>query len=350
MIPNIAWWGNCCRHPGFRSKSMRRASEIKLSDGLNEFFLVGQRQGRRLSAASRLTWESQNAASPLRGEAESGRARRAGSWRRRSGGEGGERSIPGRARRNRQPNGDSENPASISFRSGGPAPRWRKVPPPDSGAGRDSGEGRVRSFTDETRDGEGRGQDIGQEGGLGAVGATEPGRAFYTVPSLVGIATFGITAAPGAQVPGGRVDLEIARQAEAAIGQGQADTDEIPQVWRGLAVRAGRGIGGWSQDLHSGRAWGDEEVGLGRVKATLTADPFAIMALIIVAVEGEPITKGAEGVTQSVIAAFETRQWVIILLVMAYINRAKRMQVVMDKAQDIIKDFPRIADDFANLE
>jgi hypothetical protein len=104
---------------GFRSKSTRRASKIKLADGLNEFFVGGPRQGRRLSAASRLTWKSQNAASPLRGEAESGRAQSEGSLWRRSDAKWGERSITRRVRRNRQPNGDSENPTSISFRSGG---------------------------------------------------------------------------------------------------------------------------------------------------------------------------------------------------------------------------------------
>jgi hypothetical protein len=103
---------------GFR-KSTRRASKIKLGEGLNEFFLVGQRQGGRLSAASWLTGKSQNAASPLRGEAESGRAQSAGSLLRRSAAEWGERPIPRRAGRNRQPNGDSENPDSISFRSRG---------------------------------------------------------------------------------------------------------------------------------------------------------------------------------------------------------------------------------------
>ena len=104
---------------GFRSKSARRASKIKLADGLNEFFLGGQRQGGRLSAASQLMGKSQNAASPLRSEAESGRARRGSSRWRRSDAKWGERSITRRVRRNRQPNGDSENPTSISFRSGG---------------------------------------------------------------------------------------------------------------------------------------------------------------------------------------------------------------------------------------
>ena len=68
------------------------------------------------------------------------------------------------------------------------------------------------------------------------------------------------------------------------------------------------------------------------------------------AVEGEPIAKGAEGIAQGVIAAFEARQRIIILLVMAHVNRAERMEVVMDKAQDVVKAFARIADDLANLE
>jgi len=221
---------------------------------------------------------------------------------------------------------------------------------PDSGAGRDRGGGGVCSLTDETRNGERRGQEVGQDGRLGAVGATEPGRAFHATPSLVGIATFGIAAASGAQGPGGRLDFEIARQAEAAIGQGPADADEIPQVGRGRAVRTGGGIGGGSWDLRRRRPVGDQDVGMGRVKARLAANPFAIAALIIVAVEGERIAKGAERIAQGVIAAFETRQRVIILLVMAHLNRAERMEVIMDKAQDIVKAFARIADDLANLE
>jgi hypothetical protein len=69
-----------------------------------------------------------------------------------------------------------------------------------------------------------------------------------------------------------------------------------------------------------------------------------------VAVEGEPIAKGAERIAQGIIAAFETRQRVIILLVMAHLNRAERTQVIMDEAQDIVKAFARITDDLANLE
>src|SRR5574340_185857 len=84
--------------------------------------------------------------------------------------------------------------------------------------------------------------------------------------------------------------------------------------------------------------------------ATLPADPFAITALVIVTIEGEPIAKGAQGRPQCVIAAFETRQWVSILLVMAHVNRAQRMQIVMDKAQDLVEAFPGIADHLANLE
>jgi len=86
---------------------------------LNEFFLGGQSQGGQFSAASRLTWKSQTAASPLRSEAESGRAQSAGSLWRRSDAKWGERPITRRAERNHQPDGDSENAASISFRSGG---------------------------------------------------------------------------------------------------------------------------------------------------------------------------------------------------------------------------------------
>jgi hypothetical protein len=82
------------------------------------------------------------------------------------------------------------------------------------------------------------------------------------------------------------------------------------------------------------------------VKASQAADPLAIPALVIVAVEGVAIAKGAHGIAHGIIAAFETRQRVIILLVMAHVNRAEGMQVVMDKTQDLVKAFTRIADDF----
>jgi hypothetical protein len=35
---------------------------------------------------------------------------------------------------------------------------------------------------------------------------------------------------------------------------------------------------------------------------------------------------------------------------MAHLNRAQRMQVIMDEAQDVVKAFARIADHFAYLE
>ena len=102
-----------------------------------------------------------------------------------------------------------------------------------------------------------------------------------------------------------RRSAEIARQAEAAIGQGQ-------------------------------------------VQATLAANPFAIAAFVIVAVEGEPIAEEAEWIAQGVIAPFETRQRVSILFVMAHVNRTQRMQVVMDEAQDVIIALTRIADHLAS--
>ena len=67
-------------------------------------------------------------------------------------------------------------------------------------------------------------------------------------------------------------------------------------------------------------------------------------------VESEAIAKGAQGIAQRVIAAFETSQRVIVLFMMAHLDRAERLEVIMDKAQDIVKAFARIADDLANLE
>jgi hypothetical protein len=284
------------------------SSKMARADGVNEFCISGQSQGGPCSAASRLRGKCENAVSQLGGAAGSGQAQRVGSLRRRSDAKWSERSITRRATRTRKPSAQwRQRERGQVLHSGRGASTTTEVLPPHSGARQDGGRGRVRGLPDETRDGERRGQDVGQEGRLGAIGATEPGRAFYAASRLVGIATFGITAATRAQVPGGRLDLEIARQAEAAIGQGQANADEIPQVGRRLAVRAGRRIGGWSRDLRRGRPFSDEDVGVGCVKATLTADPFAIAAFVIVAVESEPITKGTQGIAQGVIAAFEAR-------------------------------------------
>jgi len=132
------------------------------------------------------------------------------------------------------------------------------------------------------------------------------------------------------------------RQADIAIGQGQADA----QVWSRFAVGARRRVRGRSRNTRVGEQALDEEVRLGSVKASQAADPLAIPALVIVAVEGVAIAKGAHGIAHGIIAAFETRQRVIILLVMAHVNRAEGMQVVMDKTQDLVKVFTRIADDF----
>jgi hypothetical protein len=104
-------------------------SMIELGNGLNEFFIVSPSQGGRFSAASRQMGKQQNAASPRRGEAESGRAYRAGSRRRRGGAEWSERPIIRRAGRNRPPNGDRENADRMSFRPGaGPRGRDKGCP------------------------------------------------------------------------------------------------------------------------------------------------------------------------------------------------------------------------------
>ena len=90
-------------------------------DGLNEFFISGQSQGRRFSAASWFRGKCENAASPLRGEAACNGAHRESSTRHGGHAGRGEQPVTRRARRNRLSSGDSgaEHKMSIEFRDRG---------------------------------------------------------------------------------------------------------------------------------------------------------------------------------------------------------------------------------------
>ena len=82
-----------------------------------------------------------------------------------------------------------------------------------------SGAGGSSSLPDKTNQVEGVGQDVTQVVGFGAVVEAEPGRALEMAAGLVGVATLGIALAADAQLPGGGIELEVAGEAQAAIGQ-----------------------------------------------------------------------------------------------------------------------------------
>ena len=84
-------------------------------------------------------------------------------------------------------------------------------------------------FTDEARDVKRTGEDVSQDGSLGAVGLAEPRGAFHAVASLAGIATLGVAEATDTQLPGRGSNLEIASQTEFAIGKAAIDPDQVTE-------------------------------------------------------------------------------------------------------------------------
>lgn len=96
------------------------------------------------------------------------------------------------------------------------------------------------SLPDEAGDIEDIGQDVGQDGSLGAVGPAEPGGAFHSPPGLVGIAALGVTLASHAQFPGRGAHLEVTGQADVAIGEGDVHGGQVAQGVR-ILVGAVRG-------------------------------------------------------------------------------------------------------------
>ena len=77
-------------------------------------------------------------------------------------------------------------------------------------------------LSDKTCDIEGVSQDVAEIVGLGAVGKAEPGGTLESMPRLIGVAGLSITLAALTDVPGGGADLEIACEADVAVGKGEA--------------------------------------------------------------------------------------------------------------------------------
>ena len=119
-------------------------------------------------------------------------------------------------------------------------------------------------FLDEASEVEEDGKGVANEGGLGGIVQAEVRRALEAEASLGGIAGFSIGLSADAEMPEVRIDLDIASQANGAIGEGKTDGKGHAEGMNRNGERAG------------GKRWlaGDGDVGLGLVQALAAADPF----------------------------------------------------------------------------
>ena len=134
------------------------------------------------------------------------------------------------------------------------------MPPPESGIDWGSASRGNGRLANQASDVAGAGEDVGEDGGLGAVVLAVPRGALDATTPLVGVATLGITQPSDAQFPSGGIDLEVAGKTDVAIGQGTIDDDSAAKRCIGLLVGAiGRdegknslGIRGWITDKDIG--------------------------------------------------------------------------------------------------
>ena len=99
------------------------------------------------------------------------------------------------------------------------------MPPPESGIGWGISSGSKGCLTDQAGEVAGAGEDIGQDGGFGAVGQAVPGGVFDATAPLIGVAALSVAQAPDAQFPRGRADLEVTSETDIAIWEGTIDDD-----------------------------------------------------------------------------------------------------------------------------
>jgi hypothetical protein len=90
------------------------------------------------------------------------------------------------------------------------------------------------------------------------------------------------------------------------------------------------------------------DVRLALVATALTTDPFAVVASIVMAVEGEGVAMWTEGRTLGIIAAFETGGGIVVDLVTSLGQQAQSTQVLVDISQDFVESLSRIAGHFAD--
>ena len=83
-------------------------------------------------------------------------------------------------------------------------------------------------------------------------------------------------------------------------------------------------------------------------QATLAADPLAVASAVVVTVEVEAIAVGAEGVAGGIIAMLQAGKRVFVSGVVAELDGAQSLQVVVGKEEDIVEALTGIADHFAD--
>jgi hypothetical protein len=188
-----------------------------------------------------------------------------------------------------------------------------------------------------------QGKSIADQNSFSGVVETEPGGTFHAPMLLGGVAAFGITLSPHAQLPGIGIDLGIASQADTAIRQGKANGEGIAEGVVRSSKRAGSIRG-------SDRGKSDRDIRKGLVGALVAAQPLGGLAMIIVTVAGEAITERAKRIAKRVIAAFDTSKRQVITVMVAQANSAQCMQFVVNKGEYLVMAFSGIAQEFTDRE
>lgn len=223
------------------------------------------------------------------------------------------------------------------------------VPPPESGIGRGSACSSNGRLANQTGDIAGAGENVGEDGGLGAVGLAVPGGMFHATTPLVGVAAFGITQPPDAQLPGRGVDLEVTGETDVAIGQSAIDDDGAAK----RCIRLLKGTIGRDEGKNILRIrWriADENIGERMAEAALTTDPLAVAPLVIVAVEAEAIAGGTKWIASGIVAALQASEGVFVDSVMTKLDSAQSLQTVVNKEKNAVKALTGIADHLADSQ
>ncbi len=110
-------------------------------------------------------------------------------------------------------------------------------------------------------------------------------------------------------------------------------------------LQVGEGAGGTRKSRCS-----TGNIGIGLVSAFETTDPFGGMPLVVMAIAGQPVPMWAEWDAVLVIAARQTSERQVISFGMAQTDGAQGLEIVVNKLQDFIVAFARIAKQFPNFE
>ena len=89
----------------------------------------------------------------------------------------------------------------------------------------------------------------------------------------------------------------------------------------------------------------------------MSAEPLAVLALVVVTVERQTVTVRAERIALPIISTFseipdrgQAGECILVAGMMADLDRAQGVKGVVDKEQDFIKAFPCITDHFRDVE